>query len=103
MATVRTLSIQNQKAEVIEHLLHKGVVIETWVVVSFIGLQLLTIEARVVAASLEAYLRYADGLGKTMFGTPLQRIGTEKSGQPLKLTLTGVAPAVRIASDGRHK
>jgi hypothetical protein len=54
---------------VIEHLLCKGIVIDAWVV-SLMGLQLLKIETRVVAASLEVYLRYADALGKTLCGRP---------------------------------
>lgn len=51
--------------EVIDRVLDKGIVIDAWVRVSLVGIEVLTIEARVVIASVETYLRYADALGKT--------------------------------------
>ena len=49
--------------EVIDRILDKGVVIDAWVRVSLVGIELLTIEARVVVASVETYLRYAEAVG----------------------------------------
>jgi hypothetical protein len=52
-------------AEVIDRILDKGLVIDAWVSVSLLGLELLTIEARVVIASVETYLRYAEAIAHT--------------------------------------
>ncbi len=51
--------------EVIDRILDKGVVIDAWVRVSLVGIELLTVEARVVIASVETYLRYAEAVGLT--------------------------------------
>lgn len=51
--------------EVIDRILDKGVVVDAWVRVSLVGIELLTIEARVVVASVETYLRYAEAIGLT--------------------------------------
>ena len=51
--------------EVIDRILDKGVVIDAWVRVSLVGIELLTIEARVVVASVETFLRYAEAVGLT--------------------------------------
>jgi len=52
-------------AELVSEILDKGIVIDAWARVSLLGLDLLTIEARVVVASVETYLRYADAIGLT--------------------------------------
>jgi len=52
-------------AEVIDRILDKGIVIDAWVRVSLVGIELLTIEARVVIASVETYLKYAEAIGLT--------------------------------------
>jgi len=51
--------------EVIDRILDKGIVIDAWVRVSLVGIELLTIEARVVVASVETYLKYAEAVGLT--------------------------------------
>jgi hypothetical protein len=52
-------------AEVIDRILDKGLVIDAWVRVSLLGLELLTVEARVVIAGVETYLKYAEAVGLT--------------------------------------
>ncbi len=52
-------------AEVIDRILDKGLVLDAWVRVSLLGLEILTIEARVVIASVETYLKYAEAIGLT--------------------------------------
>jgi hypothetical protein len=47
--------------DVLDRVLDKGIVIDAWVRVSLVGIDLLTIEARVVVASIESYLSYAGG------------------------------------------
>ena len=51
--------------EVVDRVLDKGVVIDAWVRVSLVGIELLAIEARVVVASVETYLKYAEAIGLT--------------------------------------
>ncbi|OBQ14914.1 MAG: gas vesicle synthesis protein GvpA [Aphanizomenon flos-aquae MDT14a] len=52
-------------AEVIDRILDKGIVIDAWVRVSLVGIELLAIEARIVIASVETYLKYAEAVGLT--------------------------------------
>ena len=49
-------------ADVVELILDKGLVIDTFVRVSVIGIEILTVEVRVVVASIDTYLRYADAM-----------------------------------------
>lgn len=51
-------------AEVLDRVLDKGIVIDAWLRVSLVGIELVTIEARVVVASLETYLDYAPVLAE---------------------------------------
>ncbi|MBM7095647.1 MULTISPECIES: gas vesicle structural protein GvpA [Alteribacter] len=50
-------------AEVIDRILDKGVVIDLYARVSLVGIELITIEARVVIASVDTWLRYAEAVG----------------------------------------
>ena len=52
-------------AEVLDRILDKGIVIDAWVRVSLLGLEILTVEARVVIAGVETYLKYAEAVGLT--------------------------------------
>ena len=49
--------------DVLDRVLDKGIVIDAWVRVSLVGIDLITVEARVVVASIDTYLRYAEALG----------------------------------------
>ena len=51
--------------DVIDRVLDKGIVIDAWVRVSLVGIELLTIEARIVVASVDTYLKYAEAIGAT--------------------------------------
>lgn len=50
-------------AEVIDRILDKGIVIDAFVRVSLVGIEILTIEARIVIASVDTWLRYAEAVG----------------------------------------
>ncbi|TRZ52839.1 gas vesicle structural protein GvpA [bacterium] len=52
-------------AEVIDRILDKGIVIDAWVRVSLVGIELLAIEARVVVAGVDTWLKYAEAVGLT--------------------------------------
>ena len=62
---VQTSMASSGLAEVLDRILDKGIVIDAWVRVSLLGLEILTIEARVVIASVETYLKYAEAVGLT--------------------------------------
>ncbi|MBI4396289.1 MAG: gas vesicle structural protein GvpA [Elusimicrobia bacterium] len=55
----------NSLVEVIDRVLDKGVVIDAWVRISLVGIELLAVEARAVVASVETYLKYAEAIGLT--------------------------------------
>lgn len=50
-------------AEVIDRILDKGIVIDAFVRVSLVGIEIVTVEARVVVASVDTWLRYAEAVG----------------------------------------
>jgi gas vesicle structural protein len=49
--------------DVLDRVLDKGIVIDAWVRVSLVGIDLITVEARVVVASIETYLKYSEAVG----------------------------------------
>jgi gas vesicle structural protein len=51
-------------ADVIDVILDKGLVIDAYVRISLVGIELLTIDARIVIASVDTYLRFAEAVGR---------------------------------------
>jgi gas vesicle structural protein len=51
-------------ADVIDTILDKGLVIDAYVRVSLVGIELVTIDARVVVASVDTYLRFAEAVNR---------------------------------------
>jgi gas vesicle structural protein len=49
--------------DVLDRVLDKGIVIDAWVRISLVGIDLITVEARVVVASIDTYLKYAEAVG----------------------------------------
>ena len=47
-------------------MLDKGIVIDAWVRVSLVGIDLITVEARVVVASIDTYLKYSEAVGQSV-------------------------------------
>lgn len=73
-------------AEVIDRILDKGIVIDAYARVSVVGIEILTVEARVVIASVDTWLRYAEAVGLLRDeveeeGLSLQDQGNERSAQ----------------------
>ena len=62
-------------ADVLDTILDKGMVIDAYVRVSLVGIELLTIDARVVIASVDTYLRFAEAVNRL-------DISQEKEGLP---------------------
>ena len=70
--------------DVLDRVLDKGIVIDAWVRISLVGIDLITIEARVVVASIDTYLKYAEEVGLTqavsrpvLTGGPAEVVETE--------------------------
>jgi hypothetical protein len=75
-------------ADVLDVILDKGLVIDAYVRVSVIGIEVLTIDARIVIASVDTYLRFAEAVNRLdlaqteVAGLPeLQQRGAEKVGE----------------------
>ncbi len=62
---VQRMGSSSSLAELLNVILDKGIVIDAWARMSLVGIEILTIEARVVVASVETYLRYAEAIGLT--------------------------------------
>ena len=69
-------------ADVLDTILDKGLVIDIYVRVSLVGIELLTIDARIDIASVDTYLRFAEAVNR------LDLTETEKSGSELIEDLT---------------
>jgi hypothetical protein len=52
--------------DVLDRVLDKGIVIDAWVRVSLVGIDLITVEARIVVASIDTYLKYSEAVGQTI-------------------------------------
>ena len=50
--------------DVLDRVLDKGIVIDAWVRASLVGIDLITVEARVVVASIDTYLKYSEAVGQ---------------------------------------
>jgi len=65
MASVQKTMDSSSLAEVVDRILDKGIVIDAWARVSLVGIEILSVEARVVVASVDTYLKYAEAVGLT--------------------------------------
>ena len=90
-------------ADVIEIILDKGIVIGAYVRVSVVGIELLTIDARVVIASVDTYLRFAEATnrldlyrhgGKDLFDLPGEVVESGAEGK-VKGAIEGVKKGIR--------
>jgi len=96
-------------ADVLDVILDKGLVIDAYVRVSVIGIELVTIDARIVIASVDTYLRFAEAVNRLdlqqteLAGLPeLQEKGAEKETEGaiegVKEAVTPDSPTVREAA-----
>jgi len=90
-------------ADVLDLILDKGLVIDLYVRVSLVGIELLTVDARIVVASVDTYLRFAEAVGRLGLddasdskGLPdlLDSATTDASKQKTKGALEGVKDKV---------
>ena len=65
MASVQKTMDSSSLAEVVDRILDKGIVVDAWARISLVGIEILAVEARVVVASVDTYLKYAEAIGLT--------------------------------------
>ena len=98
-------------ADVIDLILDKGLVIDAYVRIAVIGIEILTIDARIVIASVDTYLRFAEAVNRLdltqteLAGLPeLQEQGskkmTEGAIEGVEEEVTPDSPALRKAAKG---
>ena len=78
-AAVQKMGGASGLADVLAVILEKGIVIDAWLRLSIIGIEILTLELRAVIASVDTYLRYAEAIGLTALAA------APRPGQPLAL------------------
>lgn len=76
MAQIQKSTDSSSLAEVVDRILERGIVIDAFVKVALVGIELVTIEARVVVASVETYLKYAEAIGLTATAAVPAQINT---------------------------
>ncbi len=86
--------------DVLDRVLDKGIVIDAWVRISLVGIDLITVEARVVVASIDTYLKYADAVGLTGLVSRPQLEGDEGEGEPVDAGRPSRRPLARRAGAG---
>lgn len=74
--------------DVLDRVLDKGIVIDAWVRVSLVGIDLITVEARVVVASIDTYLKYADAVGQMGLVSRPQIATVEEEEAPVTVETT---------------
>jgi hypothetical protein len=74
-------------------------VIDAWATVSLVGIQILSVEARVVIASVDTYLKYAAAIGLTEGGSTARALKASAAALPAP-TATNVAAPVPAAAMG---
>jgi uncharacterized membrane protein YgcG len=68
MASVNRAPRPSSLADVLDVVLDKGIVIDAYVRVALVGIELLTIDARIVIASVDTYLRFAEAVNRLDIG-----------------------------------
>src|SRR3712207_9460302 len=88
--------------DVLDRVLDKGIVIDAWVRVSLVGIDLITVEARVVVASIDTYLKYAEDVGLTpAVSRPAITPGVEPAADETRRSVTVEAERQRSVVAGR--
>jgi hypothetical protein len=91
--------------DVLDRVLDKGIVIDAWVRVSLVGIDLITVEARVVVASIDTYIKYSEAVGQIgpaskpiaapVDGRASDAVLAENAALRAQLAATGREPVVR--------
>jgi Gas vesicle protein len=91
--------------DVLDRVLDKGIVIDAWVRVSVVGIDLVTVEARVVVASIETFMRYSDLMQRSPSETTVKQLPNQ--GRQIQLTdavpWLAPTPSIRDGSPPRAR
>lgn len=99
-------------ADVVEIILDKGIVIDAYIRVSLVGIEILTVDARIVIASVDTYLRFAEATNRLDLleqggGKPLDEfIGDMQesgAGRKVKGAVSGAKKAITGGDDDEDK
>ena len=94
--------------DVLDRVLDKGIVIDAWVRVSLVGIDLITVEARVVVASIDTYLKYSEAVGaaasaaRPTLETPRPYAEIEAENVALRAQLEGASAPARTPAARRR-
>lgn len=83
--------------DVLDRVLDKGIVIDAWVRVSLVGIDLLTVEARVVVASIDTYIKYSEAVSQV---APVSRPQIEAPNVSNALLAENAALRAQLAASG---
>ena len=64
VASVNRAPRPSSLADVLDVVLDKGIVIDAYIRVAVVGIELLTVDARIVIASVDTYLRFAEAVSR---------------------------------------
>src|SRR3954470_19327883 len=93
-------------ADVVELILDKGLVIDAYVRVAVIGIEIITIDARIVIASVDTYLRFAEAVNRLdlnqteLGGLPELREAGAKEDAEHEIAGVESKPGLRTAAKG---
>src|SRR6476660_7719235 len=94
--------------DVLDRVLDKGIVIDAWVRVSLVGIDLITVEARVVVASIDTYLKYSEAVGSVapvskpaIEGKGYEEVIAENAALRAQLNASTAAALVAVAAPRR--
>ena len=83
--------------DVLDRVLDKGIVIDAWVRISLVGIDLITVEARIVVASIDTYLKYSESIGSV---APASRPAVDSKTHEAVLAENQMLRAQLSAADG---
>jgi gas vesicle structural protein len=84
--------------DVLDRVLDKGIVIDAWVRVSLVGIDLITVEARVVVASIDTYLKYSEAVGSV---APVSKPAALGSAEAVLAENASLRAQLAASGDGR--
>jgi gas vesicle structural protein len=88
---------QASVAEVLDRVLDRGIVIDAWLRVSVAGITLLDVDARIVVASIDTYVRHAEAVADTaVFARPLVSLEAAPATAPPRVTRPARRPRRRL-------
>jgi hypothetical protein len=99
MPVERTTGGTTSLIDVLDRVLDKGIVIDAWVRVSLVGIDLITVEARIVVASIDTYIRYSEAVGSM---APVSRPAAVDSRTHDAVVAENQELRAQLAGDGRR-